>query len=336
MASFDLQVIHGTAPSGTITESTISAALGPGQVYIETTHSGLCGTDLGKLTSGYVLGHEGIGIIRAVGEGVSNVAVGDRVGFGYTYNICGACEPCLGGYDQYCVNRSDYSMNRVNMGSIGTGAVWNANTVFKIPEGYASENAAPMLCAGATIFTILDGCGVKPTDRVGIMGIGGLGHLAIKLAAGMGCDVVVLSRSEDKRAEAMSYGANEFYVFDPAKGVPEGWDQRGLKHLLLTGSAPSKDFLTLIQLMAVNGTIYPLGVSREHTPIMLTAMITKGIRIQASLTASRQTINKLLDFVARHNITPTVQAFPMTVAGAEQAIEALKSGKMRYRGVLVR
>lgn len=88
--------------------------------------------------------------------------------------------------------------------------------------------------------------------------------------------------------------------------------------------------------MAVNGAIYPLGVSAEDTPIRLTGMITKGIRIQASLTASRNTITKLLEFVAQHNITPTVQTFPMTVAGAEEAIEKLKTGKMRYRGVLVR
>jgi D-arabinose 1-dehydrogenase-like Zn-dependent alcohol dehydrogenase len=88
--------------------------------------------------------------------------------------------------------------------------------------------------------------------------------------------------------------------------------------------------------MSVNGAIYPLGVSGENTPVRLTGMITKGIRIQASLTASRSTINKLLDFVAQHNIVPTVETFPMTVEGAEEAIEKLKTGKMRYRGVLVR
>ncbi|QKX64540.1 uncharacterized protein TRUGW13939_11715 [Talaromyces rugulosus] len=333
---YNLKVLHGTAPSGAVAEGTIEATLGYGQVYIETTHSGLCGTDLSQLTRGTVLGHEGIGIVRKLGEGVTNLSEGDRVGFGFTHSVCGACESCLTGVDQYCVNRSDYSRKLVNMGSFASGVVWSANTVFKIPEGYTSENAAPMLCAGATIFTILNDYDVRPTDRVGIMGIGGLGHLAIKLAAGIGCHVVVLSRSEDKRAEAMSYGANEFYVFDPTKGKPEGWDERGLKHLILTAKAPSEGFNTLFELMSVNGAIYPLGVSGENTPVRLTGMITKGIRIQASLTASRSTINKLLDFVAQHNIVPTVETFPMTVEGAEEAIEKLKTGKMRYRGVLVR
>lgn len=238
---YDLQVLHGTQ-TGDIAESTLSVSLGHGQVYIEITHSGLCGTDLSQLTRGTVLGHEGIGVVQAIGPGVSNVQEGDRVGFGFTQTICGACDSCLTGADQYCVNRSDYSRKLGNMylGSFASGVVWNANTVFKIPEGYASENAAPMLCAGATIFTVLNDYDVRPTDRVGVLGFGGLGHLAIKLASGMGCHVVVLSRSEDKRAEAMSYGANEYYVYDPAKGKPEGWDERGLKHLMLTARPPEQ------------------------------------------------------------------------------------------------
>ena len=121
------------------------------------------------------------------------------------------------------------------MGSIASAMVFEANCTIPIPDEVSSEDAAPMMCAGATVWTVLSRHGVKSTNRVGVLGVGGLGHLAIKLAAAMGCQVVVLSGSESKKEEAMSFGAKEFYAMKSWEGKkPEGW--KGLDHLLVCGS----------------------------------------------------------------------------------------------------
>ncbi|RFU30900.1 hypothetical protein B7463_g5450, partial [Scytalidium lignicola] len=326
-----LDIFRGT-PEGDLTVEKTTHTLGYGEIYIETTHSGLCGTDLHSLSRGGILGHEGIGIVRQIGPGVSTgVKVGDRVGFGYTHKVCGNCEHCLSGRDQYCTARVDFSRNTDNMGSISSGVVWAANMVFPIPDGYDSADAAPLLCAGSTVFTVLTGPEVKSTDRIGIMGIGGLGHLAIKLAAAMGHEVVVLSTSESKRQEALQFGATEFYVYN-SEIVPQ--DFKPIKHLLLCGNTPSKNFNSIIDLLATNGTIYPLTVSAENIPIRLGRLNGLGACIKGSLTGSRHTTHELLKFVALHKIKPTIMKFPMTAHGIRDAIDTLKSGKMRYRGVL--
>lgn len=139
------------------------------------------------------------------------------------------------GWDQYCRNQKQYGFHDLDNGSFSYGAVWDVNCIFPIPEGYDSIHAAPLMCAGATVWTVLTEYGIKATDRVAIMGIGGLGHIAIKLAAAMGCHVVVLSSSESKRQEAMDFGASEFHVFRSGQGPPK--DCKPLKHLLLCGSA---------------------------------------------------------------------------------------------------
>ncbi|KAL7918481.1 GroES-like protein [Trichoderma austrokoningii] len=332
-SSFTLDIFKGT-PEGGLAVQTSTHTLGHGQVYIETTHSGLCGTDLHYLARGCIIGHEGVGVVRQLGPGVTDVKVGDRVGFGYTHKVCGSCDCCLSGRDQYCPSRTDFSRNHDNMGTISSGVIWSANMVFPIPDGYDSADAAPLLCAGATVFTVLTGPEVKSTDRVGIMGIGGLGHLAIKLAAAMGHEVVVLSTSESKRQEALDYGATEFHVYDSEKPAPDGF--KPLNHLLLCGNTGSKNFNNLVNLLTINGTVYPLTVSKEHAPVDLVGLIGLGASIKGSLTASRQTIIDLLRFASRHGIKPTIVKFPMTEEGVQDAIDTLKEGKMRYRGVLVR
>ncbi|KAE8388709.1 chaperonin 10-like protein [Aspergillus alliaceus] len=324
--------VYRGSKEGKIVADKTTRPLRPTDVYIETTHSGLCGTDEHFLRSGQVLGHEGVGIVRQVGEAVSHVQAGDRVGFGYTHEVCGICDHCLSGWDQYCVNKKEYGSHNHDIGSFSRGVVWNAGNVFKIPDGYDSANAAPLMCAGATVWTCLTEYGVRPTDRVGIMGIGGLGHLAIKLAAAMGCHVVVLSSSEKKREEALQFGASEYHVFSSGQEMK---DFKPLKHLLLCGSA-NVDYPSLIPLMDIHGTIYPLTVDFKPSAVPLLYMNGKGIRIQGSLVASRKSLKTLLQFAAEKNIEPTLMKFPLNEAGIEDAMKTLREGKMRYRGVLVR
>lgn len=137
--------------------------------------------------------------------------------------------------DQYCRERKLYGFADTDSGSFSYGAVWDAKCVVPIPDGYDSVDAAPLMCAGSTVWTVLTKYGVRCDDRVAVMGIGGLGHLAIKIAAAMGCQVVVLSSSESKRDEAVEYGAAEYHVFKSGDEAPAGF--KPVKHLLLCGSA---------------------------------------------------------------------------------------------------
>lgn len=193
---------------------------------------------------------------------------------------------------------------------------------------------------------------MRPAERVGIMGVGGLGHIAIKLAAALEYYVIVLSTSEAKRQEAMEFGASEYHVFRSGGGPPEGF--KPVKHLLLCASGDVdysslvfylsrfiRDWLTrvfhsLLALMDTPSTIYPLAATFELSKIPTLELCFKGIRIQGSLVASRNSIRTLLDFASKKKIAPTIMTFPLTVAGIEEAMDTLREGKMRYRGVLVR
>ncbi|KAF4447144.1 hypothetical protein F53441_9289 [Fusarium austroafricanum] len=317
------KVFRGT-PEGKIVSDNVERELQNHEVFIETTHSGVCGTDKLYQPSGIVLGHEGIGIIREVGTAVKNVKVGDRVGFGYTHQICGSCDNCCTDLDQYCRERQIYGFSDTDNGSFSYGAVWDSKTVVLIPEGYHSVDAAPLMCAGATVFTVLTKYGLKSEDRVGVMGIGGLGHLGIKIAAAMGAHVVVFSSSESKRQEAMDYGASEFHVFKSGGEAPE--NMKPVKHLLLCGSA-NVDYSSLVPIVDTNGVIYPLTAALESTPIPLTHFSLKGIRIQGSLVSSRDNLRKLLEFANRKNIKPTIMKYPLNEEGIENALHDLKDGK---------
>ncbi|GAE00020.1 alcohol dehydrogenase [Paecilomyces variotii No. 5] len=329
--SLSFQVYRGSK-EGRIVPDQTTRSLGPNEVYIETTHSGLCGSDEHYLRSGQVLGHEGVGVVKEIGSSVTNVKVGDRVGFGYTQEVCGLCDSCLSGWDQYCSNKKEYGRHNHDVGSFSSGVVWNAGSVFPIPDRYDSKDAAPLMCAGGTVWTCLSEYGARPGDRVGVIGIGGLGHLAIKLAAAMGCHVVALSGSDTKKEEAFGFGASEYYVFSAGK---EYNDLKPLKHLLVCANA-NIDYASLISIMDIGGTIYPLTVDFRPSSVPLLPMTGKGVRLQGSLVASRRTLKSLLEFAAEKKITPTIMTFPLNETGIEDAMQTLREGKMRYRGVLVR
>ncbi|KAL4795167.1 alcohol dehydrogenase [Aspergillus venezuelensis] len=330
--SVTYNTFRGSA-SGEVVPGQTTASLAPHEVYIETTHSGLCGTDEHYLKADQVLGHEGIGIVKAIGSTVSDIKVGDRVGFGYTHKICANCDACSMGVDQFCRKGINYGFNDLGNGTFSHGAIWDEKCVYPIPEGYDSAYAAPLMCAGATVYTVLTEFGIKPAERVGIMGMGGLGHIAIKLAAAMGYHVVVLSSSERKRAEAMEYGASEYHVLND-KETPK--DMVPIKHLLLCGSFGVDDYRKLLPHMDICSTVYPLTVSFEPAQIPTLDLCFRGVSVQGSLVASRQTIRSLLQFCAAKKIYPTIMKYPLTLEGINEAMAALREGKVRYRAVLVR
>ncbi|PWY65060.1 GroES-like protein [Aspergillus eucalypticola CBS 122712] len=299
------------------------------EVLVRITHSGLCGTDEHYKHAKIVLGHEGAGVVEAIGSKVTSLKIGDRVGWGYGHGSCRQCKYCLRGEELYCNQREIYGESNLDQGSFAHAAVWPEDFLYKIPDELSNAEAAPLMCAGSAVFSPLHKFNVRPIERVGVIGVGGLGHLAIQFAAKMGCEVVVLSTTESKRAEAMRLGASEFHAFKTAPPAMELLD-----HLLVT-SGQQPNWESIFQIMAPGGTIYALTVDMGEINFPYLPLVMKALRIQGSLPAARGSQQEMLRFAARQLVKPIVMTFPLTTSGIEEAMETLRQGKMRYRGVLV-
>jgi D-arabinose 1-dehydrogenase-like Zn-dependent alcohol dehydrogenase len=239
--------VYKGSSNGSITKGqTTKPELEDDQVLIKVTASGLCGTDIHYRGADMALGHEGVGIVEATGPRVQNVKKGDRVGWGYMHNTCGSCEYCLTGRETFCENRAMYGEADLDQGSFASHAVWKESFIFKVPDALSDKEAAPMMCGGATVFNALQMYGIRSTDNVGVIGVGGLGHLAIQFASKMGCHVTVLSGTDSKKQEAERLGASEFVTMKDKK-AGEVKVSRKLNCLLVTTSVqPGTSFLPII------------------------------------------------------------------------------------------
>ena len=224
-----------------------------------------------------------------------------------------------------------YGYGNLHQGSLASHVVWREAFLFRIPDSIASEHAAPLQCGGATVFNALETYGARPTERVGIIGVGGLGHLAIQFASKMGCQVVVFSGTDSKKEEAMKLGATEFYA---TKGLKELQISKPINRLLVTTSQ-QPDWAMYQAILAPGATIMPISVSGGNLQMPYMPLIEKGLRVQGSLVAARAIHTKMLEFAAVHGIRPIIETFPLNKKGIEEAFEKLDNGKMRYRGVLV-
>lgn len=226
-------VFKGSKDGKIVKSQTTRPDLKNDEVLVKITASGLCGTDEHYRHADMGLGHEGAGVVQELGPTVKGLKKGDRVGWGYQHDSCGHCEWCLTGRETFCEQRAMYGYADLDQGSFGSHAVWREAFLFKIPDGITDQEAAPLMCGGATVFNALKMYNIQPTDRVGVMGVGGLGHLAIQFASKMGCDVIVFSGTESKKDEAIKLGATEFVAM---KGRTELNIGRKLDALLVTTS----------------------------------------------------------------------------------------------------
>jgi len=324
-------VFKGSKEGKIVKSQTTRPDLKNDDVYVKITASGLCGTDEHYRHADMGLGHEGAGVVEEVGPNVKVLKKGDRVGWGYQHDSCGHCEWCLTGRETYCEERAMYAYSNLDQGSFGSHAVWREAFLFKIPDAISDSDAAPLMCGGATVFNALKMYNIQPTDRVGIMGVGGLGHLAIQFASKMGCDVVVFSGTESKKEEAIKLGANEFVAM---KGKTELNIGRKLNALLVTTNV-QPDWNIILPTMAPNSKIFPLTISEGDFTIPYLGLVLNGIQVQGSVVSARAIHNNMLLFAAQHHIKPIKMEFPLTEDGITNAMDTLREGNMRYRGVLI-
>ncbi|KAH6723608.1 chaperonin 10-like protein [Leptodontidium sp. MPI-SDFR-AT-0119] len=331
--TFDFTVYKGS-PTGEIFEAqSHRPALTKDEIYIQITHSGVCGTDEHFKWVAQGLGHEGVGVVKAIGPDVKTFKVGDRAGWGYVNETCGVCEHCVAGDWIYCTGGlKQFGDGNTDQGSFGTGAVWREHSLFHIPDSMASDVAAPLMCAGITVFSPLTRYGLKSTDVVGVVGIGGLGHLALQFAKALGCEVVALSGSEEKKEEALRLGATHFVATKVVKDLKV---PRKINHLIVTTSQ-MPDWQQYDAILAPMASIYPLTITDFETKLEIPFMnfLLTGRKFIGSTVPPKIVYIQMLEFAALHKVKPVIDPFPLTKQGVEDSLKKLDAGKMRYRGVL--
>ncbi len=307
------------------------------QVEIAVAYCGICHSDLSMLDNDwgfsqypFVPGHEIVGTIVAAGDHVKNVKVGDRVGLGWFSGSCMSCQQCLSGNHNLCTNpagREETILGRHGGFADRVRCHWVWAT--PIPEAVDPSKAGPLFCGGLTVFNPLVQFDIKPTDRVGVIGIGGLGHMALQFLNKWGCEVIAFSSSDSKIAEAMKLGAHR---------VVNSRDENqlaaiaGSLNLIISTVNVTLDWQAYITCLAPKGRFHTVGAIAEPISVTAFPLIMGQKSVSGSPLGSPTTTKLMIDFCARHNIAPVTETFPMSKVN--DAIEHLRSGKARYRVVL--
>ncbi len=308
--------------------------LKPQEVEIEITHCGICHSDLHLIMNDWGLsqypfipGHEIIGTVSALGSHVRGLEKGQRVGLGWQSNSCGMCEWCVRGMENLCAQSEGTCVHR--HGGYANCVRANSRFVIPIPEALASENAAPLLCGGITVYTPLRTHGVNPASRVGVVGIGGLGHLAIQFARAFGAEVTAFSTSTSKEEEARTLGAHHFVNSLDSKAMKE---MAGSQDFILNTANGDQDWNCYLQALRSTGTLCFAGVPPSAVTFQAFPMISGARSISGSPIGSPAGLREMLDVAARHGVKATTELFPM--AKANEALDKVKKNKVRYRAVL--
>jgi len=308
-------------------------ALGALEVDIDITHCGICHSDLhlidndwGISTYPFVPGHEIIGSVAAIGAGVTYLKVGQRVGVGWLSGACLQCEYCLRGEENLCAQTQPTCVGR--HGGFASRVRVDSRFAFPIPDQLESSFAAPLLCAGVTVFTPLRAFEVTPPMRVGVIGIGGLGHLALQFARAFGCEVTAFSSNSSKEEEARKLGAHHFVRANDSAacaGLGESFD-----FLLATGLG-ELDCSMYMPMLKPKGKLCVVGAFSKPLAVQAFSLLSQK-SLCGSNTGGRRTMLEMLDFAARHGIRPQVELLPMSEANA--AITRVRRNQARYRVVL--
>jgi alcohol/geraniol dehydrogenase (NADP+) len=307
--------------------------LGAEDVEVAVEHCGLCHSDVSVLNNDWgnsqypaILGHEVIGRVTAVGPNAKGLQFGQRVGVGWFSGSCMHCRQCMSGSHHLCPEVQATIIGHRGGFASHIRAHWA--WVMPLPEKLNFAEAGPLLCGGITVFAPLTRF-AKPTDRVGIIGIGGLGHMGVKFAAAYGCDVTAFTASESKFEEAKGFGANQVVTTKDSVAIRK---LAGSFNLLISTVNVKLDWDALIGTLAPNGRLHVVGAVLEPIPVAAFSLILQERSVSGSPTGSPVAIETMLNFATRHNIAPQTEHFPMSKIN--EAFARLESGKARYRIVL--
>jgi uncharacterized zinc-type alcohol dehydrogenase-like protein len=304
------------------------------EVEVRISHCGVCHSDIHLIDNDwgfskypFIPGHEIVGTVSAIGSEVRDRKVGERVGIGWQADSCGICKWCRQGDEHLCANAQPTCVGR--NGGYADAVRVNSRFAIPVPETLESENVAPLLCAGITVYAPIRNHGVRPSSHVGIVGIGGLGHLGLQFAKAFGAEVTALSTSKDKEAEALQMGADHFVN---TRDTGELKKIAGAFDFLLSTVSADQDWQALLNSLRPKGTMCVVGVPPSPIAIQAFTLIGGQRSISGSPTGSPRDLHEMLDVAARHGVKAITERFPM--AKANDAIAKVKKSKVRYRAVL--
>lgn len=307
--------------------------LGSEEVEVQVENCGLCHSDLSVLNDEWglsqypaILGHEVIGRVVAVGSSAKGLQVGQRVGIGWTAGNCQHCRPCRAGEQHLCAQAQPTIIG--HRGGFASRVRSHWLWTIPLPETLNGADAGPLLCGGITVFNPLAKF-ARPTSHVGIVGIGGLGHMGVKFAAAYGCEVTAFTSSESKFDEARGFGAHHVVSSRDASAIQQ---LAGKLDLLIVTVNVSLNWDALVAALAPNGRLHIVGAVLEPLSVQVLPLIFGQKSLSGSPTGSPVDIETMLNFAARHAVVPQTEHFPMS--RINEAFERLKSGQARYRIVL--
>ncbi len=338
-----VNAIAAFAPDEPLRATTIERRdVGATEVLIEIKYAGICHSDIHTAraewgTIGYpiVVGHEIAGVVTEVGPQVTKYAVGDRVGVGCMVDSCRECQYCRAGLEQYCEKGNIGTYNAVGrdgeptMGGYSTHIVVEQDFVLRIPDGIELDAAAPLLCAGITLYSPLNHWGAGPGKKVAIVGLGGLGHMGVKIAHAMGAEVTVLSQSLKKREDGLRLGADHYH----ATSDPDTFTQlAGTFDLIVNTVSANLDLGQYLSLLKVDGTLVEVGAPEHPMPVPAFALIPGRKSLAGSMIGGIAETQEMLDFCAEHGFGAEVEVID---AGAvNEAWDRVVASDVRYRFVI--
>ena len=304
------------------------------EVEVKISHCGVCHSDVHLIDNDwgiskypFIPGHEIVGTVTAVGSSVTSLKVGDRVGIGWQADSCGQCEWCRQGDEHLCAKSQPTCVGR--NGGYADAIRVNWRFAIPVPAVLESENVAPLLCGGITVYAPLRNHGVRPSSRVGIIGIGGLGHMGLQFARAFGAEVTAFSTSKEKEAEARSLGANHFINTRDTGAIKK---VAGSFDFLLSTVNADQDWQGYVNALRPKGTLCLVGVPPSPVALQVFALVGGQRSVSGSPTGSPHDLVEMLDVAARHGIKAVTERFPM--AKANDVVAKVKKNQVRYRAVL--
>ncbi|TPQ19331.1 NAD(P)-dependent alcohol dehydrogenase [Streptomyces sporangiiformans] len=316
--------------------------VGEHDVLIEIKFAGICHSDIHQAREGWgeamfpmVPGHEIAGIVTEAGSGVTRFAVGDRVGVGCMVDSCRACENCEAGLEQYCLKGNVGTYNALDKngeptyGGYSEKIVVDENFVVRIPDGLALDVAAPLLCAGITTYSPLRHWNAGPGKKVAVLGMGGLGHMGVKIAHALGAEVTVLSQSLRKKDDGLKLGADRYYATSDPKTFE---DLRGSFDLILSTVSAPLDLNVFLSLLKTDGAFVNVGAPEEPVSINLFSVIAGRKTLAGSGIGGIRETQEMLDFCAEHGLGAEIEL--ISASEINDAYERVLSSDVRYRFVI--